>query len=293
MWADERDRRGDTSEAARYVSSEVIGYEDLDGHGEWLDASEYGHVWRPRYLVYDWAPYRFGRWGWVSPLGLDLDGRRAVGLCALSLRALGESAQSLVLGARAARTCDPSMRRRSSAGQAIRPAVFRGRLAASGGSRSRRMKCMCRATSHTPRHARRVNQANTVIDDANITRAYTTRDPVRDYRHRADSNSVTVGQLPNRESDRGELDAPRAVGQVSVPRATEESSAPRAAGAANRPAPATTSRPPASYSPAASSPHGSAASAPQSSRREAGDAPPRRSSQPQPRDASRPTYQQP
>lgn len=68
-WANDRDRRGDNSESARYVSREVVGYEDLDGHGEWIDEPEYGHVWRPTYVVADWAPYRYGRWGWVAPWG--------------------------------------------------------------------------------------------------------------------------------------------------------------------------------------------------------------------------------
>ena len=68
-WANDRDRRSDNSESARYVSREVVGYEDLDGHGEWIDEPEYGHVWRPTYVVSDWAPYRYGRWGWVAPWG--------------------------------------------------------------------------------------------------------------------------------------------------------------------------------------------------------------------------------
>lgn len=68
-WANDLDRRGDTSESARYVSREVVGYEDLDGQGEWSDEPEYGHVWRPMYVASDWAPYRYGRWGWVSPWG--------------------------------------------------------------------------------------------------------------------------------------------------------------------------------------------------------------------------------
>ena len=75
---------------------------------------------------------------------------------------------------------------------------------------------------HTPRHARRVNQSNTVIDDAKITRAYTARDRLRDYRHRADPNAVTVGDArdatPRRRVAERELDAPRAASQVSVPR---------------------------------------------------------------------------
>jgi hypothetical protein len=68
-WANDRDRRGDTSESARYVSREVVGYEDLDDEGDWIDEPEYGHVWRPRHVVHDWAPYRYGRWGWVAPWG--------------------------------------------------------------------------------------------------------------------------------------------------------------------------------------------------------------------------------
>jgi hypothetical protein len=68
-WANDRDRRGDNSEAARYVSREVVGYEDLDGHGEWINEPSYGYVWRPTYVVADWAPYRYGRWGWVAPWG--------------------------------------------------------------------------------------------------------------------------------------------------------------------------------------------------------------------------------
>jgi hypothetical protein len=68
-WANDLDRRGDTSESARYVSREVVGYEDLDGHGEWINEPAYGHVWSPMYVVSDWAPYRYGRWSWISPWG--------------------------------------------------------------------------------------------------------------------------------------------------------------------------------------------------------------------------------
>jgi hypothetical protein len=68
-WANDLDRRGDNSESARYVSREVVGYEDLDGQGDWYNEPEYGYVWAPRYVVSDWAPYRYGRWGWVSPWG--------------------------------------------------------------------------------------------------------------------------------------------------------------------------------------------------------------------------------
>ena len=68
-WANERERRAEQSQTARYVSRDVIGYEDLDRDGEWIDEPEYGYVWRPTYVVADWAPYRYGRWVWVSPWG--------------------------------------------------------------------------------------------------------------------------------------------------------------------------------------------------------------------------------
>lgn len=68
-WANERDARSERSNSARYVSRDVIGYEDLDEHGEWVSEPEYGYVWRPTYVVSGWAPYRYGRWVYVSPWG--------------------------------------------------------------------------------------------------------------------------------------------------------------------------------------------------------------------------------
>ena len=66
-WANDRERRDDDAVSAKYVSRDVVGYEDLDRNGEWLSEPEYGYVWRPRYVDAGWAPYRFGRWVWVSP----------------------------------------------------------------------------------------------------------------------------------------------------------------------------------------------------------------------------------
>lgn len=68
-WANERDARNERSNSARYVSRDVIGYEDLDEHGEWVSEPEYGYVWTPRYVSAGWAPYRYGRWVYVSPWG--------------------------------------------------------------------------------------------------------------------------------------------------------------------------------------------------------------------------------
>jgi hypothetical protein len=68
-WCQDRDRREEQSQSARYVGREMIGYEDLDEHGMWVQSPDYGWVWRPRAVVAGWAPYRFGHWAWVEPWG--------------------------------------------------------------------------------------------------------------------------------------------------------------------------------------------------------------------------------
>ena len=68
-WCTARDRRERLSESSRYVSRDVIGYEDLDEHGGWREVSEYGEVWFPHTRVIGWAPYRYGHWAWVWPWG--------------------------------------------------------------------------------------------------------------------------------------------------------------------------------------------------------------------------------
>ena len=68
-WAYSRDRRYDDSRSARYLSRDVVGYEDLDDNGDWRDDSNYGHVWFPNRVEAGWAPYREGHWDWVSPWG--------------------------------------------------------------------------------------------------------------------------------------------------------------------------------------------------------------------------------
>ncbi|WP_301100825.1 DUF6600 domain-containing protein [Propionivibrio sp.] len=68
-WALERDRRGDNSTSAQYVSSDVIGYEDLDSNGNWRADPNYGNVWTPTRVAAGWTPYRDGHWVWVDPWG--------------------------------------------------------------------------------------------------------------------------------------------------------------------------------------------------------------------------------
>jgi hypothetical protein len=67
-WTEDRDHRYDFSKSAQYLSHDVVGYDDLDDHGDWRDDGEYGHVWFPQVAV-GWAPYHEGHWDWISPWG--------------------------------------------------------------------------------------------------------------------------------------------------------------------------------------------------------------------------------
>jgi hypothetical protein len=69
QWCLDRDRREDRSMSARYVSDDVIGYEDLDDYGGWRPVPEYGQVWFPHVTVVGWAPYHYGHWVYIAPWG--------------------------------------------------------------------------------------------------------------------------------------------------------------------------------------------------------------------------------
>jgi len=68
-WASDRDRSYDNSSSARYVSQDVVGYQDLDANGVWRSDASYGNVWVPNRVAAGWAPYRDGHWAWVDPWG--------------------------------------------------------------------------------------------------------------------------------------------------------------------------------------------------------------------------------
>ncbi len=70
-WVTSRDRRIERWESRNrgYVNPWMVGIRELDEYGSWETTYEYGRVWYPRNVSYDWAPYRYGRWSWVSPWG--------------------------------------------------------------------------------------------------------------------------------------------------------------------------------------------------------------------------------
>jgi hypothetical protein len=68
-WSAARDAQEQDSESAQYVAADVPGTQALDDNGTWQQTPDYGYVWTPATVVAGWAPYRFGRWAWVSPWG--------------------------------------------------------------------------------------------------------------------------------------------------------------------------------------------------------------------------------
>ena len=68
QWCQVRASRETNIVSARYVSPDVVGYEDLDGYGTWREYPTYGRVWVP-VVAADWAPYSVGHWVWIAPWG--------------------------------------------------------------------------------------------------------------------------------------------------------------------------------------------------------------------------------
>lgn len=69
QWVARDDARDDRTASQRYVSPEMTGAEDLDRYGRWDRHPDYGPIWYPVEVRSTWAPYRYGRWIWVSPWG--------------------------------------------------------------------------------------------------------------------------------------------------------------------------------------------------------------------------------
>ncbi|HUK23256.1 MAG TPA: DUF6600 domain-containing protein [Terriglobales bacterium] len=68
-WCRVRDQRLDRSASLRYVSPDMVGYEELDDYGSWRQVPTYGAIWVPAHVEPGWAPYRYGHWVWVEPWG--------------------------------------------------------------------------------------------------------------------------------------------------------------------------------------------------------------------------------
>ncbi|MBQ5949693.1 DUF6600 domain-containing protein, partial [Massilia sp. ST3] len=67
-WSLQRDRLQDGAVSARYVTTDMTGYEELDRYGSWRQDPDYGSLWIPS-VAAGWVPYRDGRWTWIAPWG--------------------------------------------------------------------------------------------------------------------------------------------------------------------------------------------------------------------------------
>ena len=68
-WCMARDKQVKQSTAVKYVAPSVIGYAELEKHGQWKTNKTHGHVWIPGKIAKNWAPYREGQWVWLSGWG--------------------------------------------------------------------------------------------------------------------------------------------------------------------------------------------------------------------------------
>ena len=68
-WSATRDRVYEQPRQYAYVSREMVGAADLAQYGTWQAYPEYGAVWYPTDVSPGWAPYRFGRWTWLTDWG--------------------------------------------------------------------------------------------------------------------------------------------------------------------------------------------------------------------------------
>ena len=69
LWVRGRSGRVYRAASYQYVSSDVIGADDLDEYGSWSQIPDYGMVWAPSRVDVGWAPYRQGHWVWQDPWG--------------------------------------------------------------------------------------------------------------------------------------------------------------------------------------------------------------------------------
>lgn len=192
-WANDRDRREQRSASSRYVSRDVIGYEDLDEHGDWIHEPEYGHVWRPRHVTHDWAPYRDGRWLWVSPWGWTWVDNARWGFAPYHYGrwAYTRSRWCWVPGPRHLRPVyAPAL-----VGWVGRPGIDASVSFGSGvgwfplGPR----ELYVPGYRHSPRYSRHINISNTVVvNHTHITNIYSGRGHRFDYRHRHHPHAITA-----------------------------------------------------------------------------------------------------
>lgn len=70
LWCQQRQAVWNQEQAvARYVSSDAVGYQDLNDYGQWQPEGDDGYVWFPSDVPVDWVPYSTGHWVWITRWG--------------------------------------------------------------------------------------------------------------------------------------------------------------------------------------------------------------------------------
>jgi hypothetical protein len=192
-WANDRSQRNERSASSRYVGEGVIGYEDLDDHGHWIHEPEYGHVWQPTHVVAGWAPYRHGRWAWVSPWGwtwID-DARWGFAPFHYGRWAYVRSRWCWVPGPRHVRAVYAPALVAWTGGPHVGVSVSFG--SGIGWFPLGPREVYVPGYWHTRRHIHRVNVSNTIIvNNTYINNAYRGRYRDFDYRYRGRGDAVTI-----------------------------------------------------------------------------------------------------
>ncbi|HEX7012054.1 MAG TPA: DUF6600 domain-containing protein [Steroidobacteraceae bacterium] len=192
-WANDRDRRHEESTSARYVSREVIGYEDLDEHGEWIHEPSYGYVWRPIHVAHDWAPYRYGRWVWIGPWGWTWVDRARWGFAPFHYGrwAFVRRRWCWVPGPRHGRPIYAPALVGWIGGRSVSVSVSFGN--AVGWFPLGPHEAFVPWYAHTPRYIRHVNVSNTFIfDPHHLNHIYAGRARPHRFRHRDFASAVTA-----------------------------------------------------------------------------------------------------
>jgi len=68
-WNDDRDEFYARAASGPYAASGIVGLNDLNAYGHWVDEPSYGQVWVAYNYPAGWAPYHYGRWVWEPYYG--------------------------------------------------------------------------------------------------------------------------------------------------------------------------------------------------------------------------------
>ncbi|HZX67669.1 MAG TPA: DUF6600 domain-containing protein, partial [Candidatus Elarobacter sp.] len=68
-WNGQRDQYYQAGASDPYVDPNIIGVDDLQPYGHWVDDLAYGQMWVPNSQPAGWSPYESGRWVWEDGYG--------------------------------------------------------------------------------------------------------------------------------------------------------------------------------------------------------------------------------